>query len=774
MKASVNLTFGSVCSGIEAASCAWLPLGWKAEWLSEIEPFPSSVLAYRHPDTPNLGDMTLLPARIISGDINAPDVLVGGTPCQAFSIAGLRNGLEDARGALTLKYVELANAIDDTRIGAGHQPAIDVWENVPGVLTSKDNAFGCFLAGLAGEDEALEPGDRPKRGKSNPFWRWDAKTRRHIAKWPQSGCVVGPQRKVAWRVIDAQYVGVAQRRRRVFVVASARTDVDPVQILLEFDGVRRDIAPRREARAITSALTANGVGVRGADDNQAQAGHLIAVMAHGQAGAEIKLDGFAPTLTCNHEAPIVFSSGGAGCWSKGVGTLRARQQESHEHLAIIAFPQNMSSTQYATPGAVCPTLMSRNPTAVAFSNKGDGFTGEAIEVAGISANSGWYDTPLSLPKMTVRRLTPLECERLQGFPDGWTLIPAAKRKKVSEEELAYICNIYPDIDAESAYRLAVDGPRYKAIGNSMAVPVMRWIGERIADAIASAQPATPARVTHLRHTRAPAEYERPIFKWVGGKFSVMPILSEHLPHGKRLIEPFVGGGSVFTNAGYREYLLNDVNGDLINFYQVLQREAHTLITLVDRYFQDYNTSSAFLDIRDKFNNGEYDDLHHAAAFLYLNRHCFNGLIRYNLKGHFNVGYGKYKAPYFPLIEMEAFLGESDKCKFVNGDFGGVIEAAGADDVIFCDPPYEPLPDTNGFTNYSGHGFPFTEQERLVSLLVAAHKRGAKVVITNSGAPNIQELYRANGFSLHQLPARRSVSCKGETRTTANDVLAKLL
>lgn len=800
VKATVNLTFGSVCSGIEAASCAWLPLGWKAEWLSEIEPFPSAVLAFRHPDTPNLGDMTKIAPRIISGEIAAPDVLVGGTPCQAFSIAGLRGGLQDARGALTLKYVELANVIDDKRIETGHQPAIDVWENVPGVLSSKDNAFGCFLAGLAGENEAFEPGDRPEPGKSNPFWRWNVKTCSHIAKWPQSGCIIGPQRKVAWRVIDAQFVGVAQRRRRVFVVASARTDVDPAQILLEFDGVRRDIAPSREERSVTAALTANGVGVRGADDNQAQAGHLVAVMAHGQAGAEIRLDNSAPTLTCNHEAPIVFSSVGAGSWGKGMGTLRARQQESHEHLAIIAFPQNMSSTQYAAPGDICPSLMSHNPTAIAFGRKGHGqdagieasrASGHAVAVTlrgrnggtiaelgdevstCLRACSGGSDKPHVLHKMAVRRLTPVECERLQGFPDGWTMIPTGKRKKLTPEELAYVRNTFPDIDEEDAYRLAVDGPRYKAIGNSMAVPVMRWIGERIAAAVAATSVQPADTVSHLRHPLSPSEYERPIFKWVGGKFSTLPILSEHLPHGKRLIEPFVGGGSVFTNAGYKEYLLNDINGDLINFYQVLQREAHTLITLAHGYFQDYNSSKAFLEIRRKFNDGEYDELHRAAAFLYLNRHCFNGLVRYNLKGRFNVGFGKYKAPYFPHIEMEAFLGESDKCKFVCGDFGGVIAAAGAGDVIFCDPPYEPLPDTDGFTNYSGHGFPFAEQERLVSLLVAAHKRGAKVVITNSGAPNIRELYLSNGFSLYQLPSRRSVSCKGESRAIANDVLARL-
>ncbi len=144
------MIFGSVCSGIEAASVAWHPLGWKAAWLAEIEPFPSAVLAHHYPDTPNLGDMTKISARVLTGDVVAPDVLVGGTPCQAFSVAGLREGLNDGRGQLTIKYMELANAIDFIRQRRGEEPAVIVWENVPGVLSDKTNAFGCFLAGLAG------------------------------------------------------------------------------------------------------------------------------------------------------------------------------------------------------------------------------------------------------------------------------------------------------------------------------------------------------------------------------------------------------------------------------------------------------------------------------------------------------------------------------------------------------------------------------------------------------------------------------------------------
>ena len=225
------MKFGSVCSGIEAAFVAWEPLGWKAAWFSEIEPFPCAVLKHHYPNVPNLGDMTKLPDLIRNSQVEMPDLLCGGTPCQAFSVAGLRRSLSDERGNLSLTFCEIADAIDEKR------KSIIFWENVPGVLNTKDNAFGCFLAGLAGENEALIP----PRGR-----------------WTNAGFVDGPQRAVAWRVLDAQYFGVAQRRRRVFVVASARADFDPAAVLFEFDGVRRDTAPSREARQAVAPTVTHG------------------------------------------------------------------------------------------------------------------------------------------------------------------------------------------------------------------------------------------------------------------------------------------------------------------------------------------------------------------------------------------------------------------------------------------------------------------------------------------------------------------------------------
>jgi DNA (cytosine-5)-methyltransferase 1 len=398
---------------------AWHPLGWKAAWLSEIEPFPCAVLKHHYPDVPNYGDMTLLPAKILAGEVEAPDLFCGGTPCQAFSVAGLRNSLDDARGNLSLTFCEIANAIDNRRSVWGESPSIVFWENVPGVLNTKDNAFGCFLGALAGEDEALiAPGGR----------------------WTNAGFIDGPQRAVAWRVLDAQYFGVAQRRRRVFVVASAREDFDPAEILFEFEGVRRDIAPSREARKVTPTISSSGTGVS-------------------RVGFNCEDEWFIETPAIDSYTPSSI-----GGYREGVGTLRANGGDiggGSENLVATAIDQQ-------TVGALCADS---HPGA--YSGQ-DAYTGRLVPqpIAFTTEQTPKFnsDQALTLTKseskhnqcvstfMAVRRLTPTECERLQGFPDGYTNIPWRKA-------------------AESP-----DGPRYKALGNSWAVPVVRWIGERIARA----------------------------------------------------------------------------------------------------------------------------------------------------------------------------------------------------------------------------------------------------------------------------------------------------
>lgn len=413
------MRFGSVCSGIEAASVAWHPLGWRAAWLAEIEPFPSALLAHHYPEVPNLGDMTALPGLIASGAVEAPDVFCGGTPCQAFSVAGLRRSLDDARGNLSLVFCEIADAIDRARAARGEQPAIVFWENVPGVLSTKDNAFGCFLAGLAGEEEPLKP--------AGP-------------RWSDAGVVLGPERAVAWRVLDAQFFGVAQRRRRVFVVASARDDFDPVAVLFEFDGVRRDFALRRESGTrITTCLDA-GPEIGG---DGSRVSRLVTA------------DDMVSCITGDITHALNTANNGKGSSEDGTGRGTP--------LVPVAFHPTqdpISSTDGSTHAMGCGSKQGAATVAVAFdttqitsaANRSNPKPGDPCHPLAAGAHA-----PAIATAVQVRRLTPRECERLQGFPDDYTLIPW--RGKPAD--------------------LCPDGPRYKALGNSWAVPVVRWIGARI-------------------------------------------------------------------------------------------------------------------------------------------------------------------------------------------------------------------------------------------------------------------------------------------------------
>jgi DNA (cytosine-5)-methyltransferase 1 len=404
------MRFGSVCSGIEAASVAWTPLGWQAAWLSEIEKFPCEVLKHHYPDVPNLGDMTKLPDMILSGQVEAPDLFCGGTPCQAFSVAGLRQSLDDARGNLSLTFCEIANAIDQVRSVQQSDPCIVFWENVPGVLNTKDNAFGCFLGALAGEDDALiAPGGR----------------------WTNAGFIDGPQRAVAWRVLDAQYFGVAQRRRRVFVVASARDDFDPAAVLFEFDGVRRDTAPSREAGERVAPRVTNGPPFSRTGNERVEAQAMVVGTLQARDYKGISTDDVTKCII--QPQAIAFEPGklkrlGYGDAEPGLSpTLRAEAGDNQ--VAVASFKYTMGAKAH-----------------------GIGYAEEQSPTLDTKADSNAVLTS----NMAVRRLTPTECERLQGFPDGYTNI---KDK-------------------------CPDGPRYKALGNSWAVPVVRWIGERINRALA--------------------------------------------------------------------------------------------------------------------------------------------------------------------------------------------------------------------------------------------------------------------------------------------------
>lgn len=202
-------TAGSICSGIEAASVAWKKYGLDFKWFSEIASFPSRVLDTYYPDVPNLGDMNDIPNKIINQEIDAPDLICGGTPCQAFSFAGLQNGLNDDRGNLTLKFVDIINSNDKVRLKENKKETIVFWENVEGVLKDKTNAFGCLVSYLAGYTNAID-----------------------VKKWPNAGVIRGPKRNVAWRLLDAKYFGVPQQRKRLYLLAGGK-DFYPENILFE-------------------------------------------------------------------------------------------------------------------------------------------------------------------------------------------------------------------------------------------------------------------------------------------------------------------------------------------------------------------------------------------------------------------------------------------------------------------------------------------------------------------------------------------------------------
>lgn len=473
----------SVCSGIEAASVAWAPLGFSPVAFAEVEPFPCAVLARHYPDVPNLGDMTMIDGSSLRGRVH---VLVGGTPCQSFSVAGLRRGLDDERGNLALEFARLADECN---------PAFIVWENVPGVLSDRGNAFGCLLAALAGENAPLlPPGGR----------------------WTDSGYVLGPGRTIAWRILDAQYFGLAQRRRRVFLVACPCGGADPRKVLFEFGGLRRDTPPSREkGQDITQAL-ARSLGTGGPDDNRAQGGFYVPQIVEqamsckwakgtsGPAGDEHHnliagplncrpyadnvaqesrlalavrtaqtsangcgvAAGLSHTLDgANGQAILSFHGSQDPDVSKDVTHPLGRNQGRETCIAIQAGavrenPQSGPQGRGYRGDGLAYTLEARaevQALAVQQNQSGDIRQSDVAYTLGTNTSPSGRNTPMIQTELRVRRLTPLECERLQGFPDHYTRI--AWRGKSAEN--------------------CPDAPRYKALGNSMAVPVMRWLGKRI-------------------------------------------------------------------------------------------------------------------------------------------------------------------------------------------------------------------------------------------------------------------------------------------------------
>ncbi|WP_150538873.1 DNA cytosine methyltransferase [Actinobacillus vicugnae] len=417
-------TYGSICSGIEAVSVAWKGIG-KPVWFSEIEPFPCAVLAYHYPDIPNLGDMTALVPKILNREIPAPDVLVGGTPCQAFSVAGKRESLNDDRGNLTLTLIHILEAIDYVRLSDGKQPCVLVWENVPGVLSTKDNAFGHFLAGLAQEHQPLQPTGN---------------------KWTNAG-YVHSARAISWRVLNAQYFGVAQRRKRVFLVASARKR-SVAQILIEPKGLRGDFNSSKQEEENTTTYIESSFG----SYRQSNIGGTLKACGG-------VLGGGSEIFVVHGTQDPIINTKISHCLGRNNGQENVLFEIKGAEAVRVAeqplFPTLKS--RMGTGGNNVPCIVLAGNTIGRKPENGG--NGNGFDESGISYTLTATDVHAVCNQYILRKLTPKECERLQGFPDDYTKIPY--RNKTAKD--------------------CPDSPRYKAIGNSMAVPVMKWIGERVAD-----------------------------------------------------------------------------------------------------------------------------------------------------------------------------------------------------------------------------------------------------------------------------------------------------
>ena len=573
------LIYGSVCSGIEAATVAWHGLGWKAAFFSEIEAFPRAVLANRWPEVFCHGDFTTIEAE----QYGSIDILVGGTPCQAFSVAGLRGGLADSRGNLALEFIKLAQR---------KRPRWIVWENVPGVFSSISHDA----------PDPCEPPDNLEEGAE-----WVGEDEYECDESHAFSCFLAGLSTIgygwAYRKLDAQYFGLAQRRERVFVVGYLGDWRPAAQVLFERESLRWDTPPRRGARQdITGTLEARATGGGGGWGTDWMLGGGI--VPGRSAGADVPVSGVRNGVPAaggaegaepdplsalrgggqdrgpvafggnNQSGPIEVSTALNACGSasgrqdfetetfvcdKIAGALRVpshgaawRGDGSDNFICssvagalqcgvthalqtqcgqatedgggrgaplvpvLTAFDWQNSAGAPNSDDTTMTLCGDRTP-AIAFSAKdyGNGAaedlspTLRAMGHAGSHANGGGQMAvafainqrdearPLDVAgalatqpgmrqqsflgeAMAVRRLTPRECERLQGFPDNYSLIPTARAAAIAADHLEYLRRSYPGLTEEDAMRLAADGPRYKALGNSMAVPCMRWIGECIA------------------------------------------------------------------------------------------------------------------------------------------------------------------------------------------------------------------------------------------------------------------------------------------------------
>ncbi|VAX11176.1 Methyl-directed repair DNA adenine methylase [hydrothermal vent metagenome] len=263
---------------------------------------------------------------------------------------------------------------------------------------------------------------------------------------------------------------------------------------------------------------------------------------------------------------------------------------------------------------------------------------------------------------------------------------------------------------------------------------------------------------------------RPFLKWAGNKYRIIDKIKPLLPEGKRLIEPFAGSGALFLNSDYPAYLLCDTNADLIHLYEIIKQEGRTFIQYCKRYFNgSYNNADSYYAQREQFNQIN-NRRKKAALFLYLNRHGYNGLCRYNKKGGYNVPFGRYTRPYFPEKEMLFFHHKAQSANFKVCSFEESFKLANKDDVIYCDPPYAPLSDTANFTDYSAGGFDLSQQLKLAELAEQHRSNKGTVLISNHDTDFTRKAYQQADTHRH-FKVRRNISCKGQKRKMAEEVLA---
>lgn len=264
--------------------------------------------------------------------------------------------------------------------------------------------------------------------------------------------------------------------------------------------------------------------------------------------------------------------------------------------------------------------------------------------------------------------------------------------------------------------------------------------------------------------------QRAFLKWAGGKYGLVEDIQRHLPPARKLVEPFVGAGSVFLNTDYDHYLLADINPDLINLYNLLKERPEEYISEAKRWFvAENNRKEAYLHIRAEFNKTD-DVMYRSLAFLYMNRFGFNGLCRYNKKGGFNVPFGSYKKPYFPEAELEFFAEKAKKATFVCEGYPETFRRARKGSVVYCDPPYAPLSNTANFTSYAGNGFTLDDQAALADIAErTATERGIPVLISNHDTTLTRRLY--HGADLNVVKVKRTISRNGSGRNKVDELLA---